>query len=191
MKTLRISFIIFILIFHSTFTQANVVEKSEMNRGNEQSKLFSKLPDDLTDIGYVQVGNATFTFLFWDIYNSRLFTKTGKYDDNSGQDLLFKINYLKDISADELIKRTVEQWQHLKYDESKYQHYIPKMKSIWPDIKSGDSLTLYRKNQTTIFYFNNEEVGNINDKSFSNLFLDIWLSNNTSQPKLRKQLIGE
>ncbi|MBU2918517.1 chalcone isomerase family protein [Psychrosphaera sp. F3M07] len=191
MKTLRISFIIFILIFHSTFTQANVVEKSEMNRGNEQSKLFSKLPDDLTDIGYVQVGNATFTFLFWDIYNSRLFTKTGKYDDNSGQDLLFKINYLKDISADELIKRTVEQWQHLKYDESKYQHYIPKMKSIWPDIKSGDSLTLYRKNQTTIFYFNNEEVGNINDKSFSNLFLDIWLSNNTSQPKLRKLLIGE
>jgi hypothetical protein len=191
MKTLRISFIIFILIFHSTFTQANVVEKSEMNRGNEQSKLFSKLPDDLTDIGYVQVGNATFTFLFWDIYNSRLFTKTGKYDDNSGQDLLFKINYLKDISADELIKRTVEQWQHLKYDESKYQHYIPIMKAIWPDIKSGDSLTLYRKNQTTIFYFNNEEVGNINDKSFSNLFLDIWLSNNTSQPKLRKQLIGE
>lgn len=191
MKTLRISFIIFILMFHSTFTQANVVEKSEMNRGNEQSKLFSKLPDDLTDIGYVQVGNATFTFLFWDIYNSRLFTKTGKYDDNSGQDLLFKINYLKDISADELIKRTVEQWQHLKYDESKYQHYIPKMKAIWPDIKSGDSLTLYRKNQTTIFYFNNEEVGNINDKSFSNLFLDIWLSNNTSQPKLRKQLIGE
>lgn len=178
-------------MFHSTFTQANVVEKSEMNRGNEQSKLFSKLPDDLTEIDYLEVGNATFTFLFWDIYNSRLFTKTGEYDENSDQDLLFKIKYLKDISADELIKRTVEQWQHLKYDESKYQHYIPKMKAIWPDIKSGDSLTLYRKNQTTLFYFNNEEVGNINDKRFSNLFLDIWLSNNTSQPKLRKQLIGE
>ncbi|MEI8646244.1 chalcone isomerase family protein [Pseudoalteromonas sp. Hal040] len=40
------------------------------------------------------------------------------------------------------------------------------------------------------FYFNDKELGQIDDKRFADNFLAIWLSADTSEPSLRKQLIG-
>jgi len=150
-----------------------------------------QLPNDFSQLGYTEVGKAKFTFLFWDIYKSTLFTKTGRYDDMASADLIYKIEYLKDITAKELIKRTVEQWQHLKVEESQYQPFVPLLKAIWPDIKSGDSLTLYRSETASVFYFNNKKIGIIESNQFGKLFVDIWLSPNTSEPELRKTLLGQ
>lgn len=149
-----------------------------------------QLPEVLTSLPFNKVGSAKFTFLFWDIYNSSLFTNSGRYEEESNKDVIFKIEYLKDITAEELIKRTVEQWQHLKYKKSDYEEFIPNLKRIWPNISAGDSLTLYRNNKSTEFYFNNTNIGVIDNEQFYKLFLAIWLSPDTSEPELRRSLIG-
>jgi hypothetical protein len=64
------------------------------------------------------------------------------------------------------------------------------LEKIWPDIKEGDSLSLYVSNNKSTFYFNNDLIGEIEQQEFSQLFLDIWLSKNTSEPKLRLELLG-
>jgi hypothetical protein len=161
------------------------------NETKKIKQVLEQLPSDFSQLGYTEVGRAKFTFLFWDIYKSALFTKTGLYGNTSSGDLIYKIEYLKDIKAEELIKSTVSQWQHLVIDKQQYQHFIPLLEQIWPDIKAGDSLTLYRNDRASVFYFNDKKVGEINDKTFGKLFLDIWLSSNTSEPELRKSLIGE
>ncbi|WP_232824699.1 chalcone isomerase family protein [Algibacillus agarilyticus] len=140
---------------------------------------------------FTQMGEATFSILFWDLYKSKLLTTTGRYPINiKFEHLIYEINYLADISKKDLIKRTVEQWQHIDIKESLYTPYLETLNQIWPDIESGDTLTLVLTNGTTEFYFNGVYIGQIIEPAFGPLFLDIWLSEKTSQPELRTDLLG-
>ncbi len=161
---------------------------SVANAGNKD--LLERLPIDYSQLGYKEVGRAKFSVLFWDIYDSALYTKSGRYFDQvSAESLLFKINYLKDITTEDLLEQTIQQWQHLEVPKSTYIPYISTLKAIWPNISAGDSLTMLVDNGKSIFYFNNEKVGVIHQQEFSRLFLDIWLSPDTSQAQLRSQLL--
>jgi len=137
------------------------------------------------------VGETTFSFLFWDLYESRLLTTSGKYPIDNNEKLIYEINYMTDISKKDLIHRTVEQWQHLGLPIESYQSFLPKLASIWPDITVGDTLSLLISNKTSHFYFNQHYIGRVDDPRFGQIFLDIWLAKNTSQPKLRSQLLGQ
>ena len=61
---------------------------------------------------------------------------------------------------------------------------------MWPDIKEGDSLSLLIHQGRSVFYFNQQYIGVINPSDFGQIFLAIWLSENTSEPELRRELLG-
>ncbi len=150
-----------------------------------------QLSELINTSAFITTGEATFSVLFWDLYKSRLKTTTGKYPISFDEDqLIFQIDYLADISKEDLIKRTVEQWQHQDIPKGVYQPYISQLSSIWPSITEGDSLAILVTKDSSIFYYNNQSVGVIKDNFFGKLFIDIWLDEKTSQPSLRKQLIG-
>ncbi len=136
-----------------------------------------------------EVGRARLRVWFRNVYNSALYTPTGKYDAGQ-QCLLFEIDYLMDISKDTLIKSTVENWQHLKVPATTYQPYIKSLHNIWTDVSKGDQLALKVNAAKSSFYLNGKYIGSIRSNKFGSLFLSIWLSENTTQPMLRKQLIG-
>ena len=138
------------------------------------------------------LGTAKFSVLFWDIYESRLLTSDGQLPlSHPCQYSMFEIKYLRDITKQELIENTVAQWQHLAITEKEYQPYLVALKNIWPDIRAGDQLILLNNATTTLFYFNQQKVGEIESEVFADLFLQIGLDENTSEPTLRKQLLGE
>ena len=70
------------------------------------------------------------------------------------------------------------------------------MQTIWPDINEGDELIIYvNKAGQSIFYsdisdVSTQELGVIKDEEFGPAFLDIWLSEKTSEPELRVKLLG-
>jgi hypothetical protein len=145
----------------------------------------------LKDHSYIPVGETTFSILFWDLYKSKLLTTSGKYPIEAAHEkLIYQIHYLADISSSDLIKRTVEQWQYLEIQPEKYEIYLAMLEKMWPDIKDGDSLSLVVNNNKSVFYFNNKFIGEIPQPEFSQLFLDIWLSQYTSEPELRLELLG-
>jgi hypothetical protein len=170
------------------------------NQGNEQSQStidmsttqFDHLSQLLESHYLVEIGNTTFSILFWDLYQSKLLTTSGQYPVEGKNDfLLYEIKYLADISSDDLIKRTQEQWQHIGLEEKEYQGFISKLKVIWPDISKGDTLSLLVDSEASHFYFNEAYIGSLVDGNFGQVFLDIWLAENTSQPNLRAELLGE
>ena len=63
--------------------------------------------------------------------------------------------------------------------------------TLWPNIEEGDTLLLKVEETKSTFYHNGELRGEITDQYFGPMFLAIWLSENTSQPELRTQLIGQ
>ena len=176
---------------HRSLSKHNQTEQSLSSLSNSY---LDELPNDFGKLNFKAVGSAKFSVLFWDIYNSTLYTKSGQYlpsNEYPPNSLIFEIEYLRDISAEDLLKRTIEQWQHLGISKTQYQHYIPLLICIWPDISVGDKLALLVDGQHSIFYFNHLKIGVIEQQDFSTLFLNIWLSPNTSQAKLRAQLLGD
>jgi hypothetical protein len=169
-----------------------VANENNINSIMVSNLQFDKLPKDFSELNFKEVGSAKFSVLFWDIYHSTLYTKSGSYLHNSSPDsLFFEIEYLRDITSNDLVDRTIEQWKYLEIAESEYSQFVPTLKAIWPDISSGDKLAMLLQNNQSVFYFNDVRVGNIEAKEFSKLFLDIWLSPKTSETKLRNQLLGE
>lgn len=159
---------------------------------SKPSKEQKTLDKYILDKNFKLLGKTTFSILFWDLYESKLLTTSGLYPiKQEYEKLVYEIHYLADISSKDLIKRTVEQWEHLKVPKAQYQHYLTDLKLIWPDIKKGDTLSLLIDEGKSAFYFNDRYIGIINDSEFGQLFLDIWLSENTSEPSLRLDLLGK
>lgn len=141
--------------------------------------------------GLEKVGEARLSVWFWSIYDSALYTQSGTYQKGQFPQAL-KIDYLRDIEADELLEQTEEEWQKLGESSEQYSPWLSSLSSIWPDIKEGDQLLLLvDAEQISHFYFNGEPVGQIKDAAFGSAFLRIWLDPQCSYPKVRRKLIGE
>ena len=81
-----------------------------------------------------KVGEAKLKVLFWDVYNSSLYSKTGEYQAEQFPQAL-KINYLIDIDAEDLIERTQDEWEKLGIKQVTFSEWIPLLTNIFPDIK--------------------------------------------------------
>ena len=90
------------------------------------------------------VGEAKLKVLFWDVYNSSFYSKTGEYQAEQFPQAL-KINYLRDIDAEDLIERTQDEWEKLGIKQITFSQWIPLLTNIFPDIKKGDTLLLSRE----------------------------------------------
>jgi hypothetical protein len=137
-----------------------------------------------------KVGEAKLQVMFWDIYNASLYNQTGEYQAELFPQVL-RIDYLRDIDSEDLIARTLEEWQKLGIKQDTWTPWISLLTEIFPNIKKGDSLLLnVSKNQHSEFFFNGKTIGKITDKNFGSSFLRIWLDENASYPKVRNKLIG-
>jgi len=166
-----------------------------LHHGAAQTKPVAQWNNTLSQVleqnPFQQVGKSVFSFLLWDIYESQLATTTGSYPvEMPNQKVLFEIHYFKAISAQDLVQKTVEQWQHLNITSTRYSPYLAELERIWPNIKENDTLTLVMSELSSAFYYNNNLVGVIESNTFGPLFLAIWLSEDTSEPGLRSQLLG-
>lgn len=182
--------LIFVVVISSTAQANNEVTKCQLSK--QSPMLMNELLPSMKDKHFRQLGSAKFSVLFWDIYQSTLLTTDGQPPfSNRCQHALFEIQYLRDISKQELLENTISQWRHLALNESDYIEFVPLLDGIWPDIKAGDQLSMLSQAGTTVFYLNRQSIGAIDSAGFAKLFLSIWLDENTSEPKLRQQLLGE
>jgi hypothetical protein len=142
-------------------------------------------------IDFKKVGEAKLAILFWDVYQSELYSLTGAYQKNIFPQAL-KIHYLRNIKAKDLIERTEEEWQKLGINSQISAPWIEQLKTMWPNIKKGDELlVVVNKSGDSDFYFNQQEIGTIINTDFGANFLRIWLDEKSSYPELQKQLTGE
>lgn len=146
----------------------------------------------LAEQPFILLGKAKFSVLFWDIYESALLTTDGQRPfDDTCQQSLFEIEYLRDISKKDLLDNTVSQWQHLSFKESEYAVFLPLLERIWLDINAGDRLSMLTQENKTLFYLNSKFIGEIDSATFAKTFLSIWIDEGTSEPKLRLKLLGD
>ncbi|MCE9679487.1 chalcone isomerase family protein [Shewanella sp. AS1] len=138
-----------------------------------------------------KIGEGEMTYLFWTLYQAELFAQSVPYQSELAQDKALRIRYYRAIDKGDLIQATADQWQHLGYSDTNIKDWLLPLSQIWPDVEAGDELMLFvTQDGQSHFYFGEQPIGVIPDPRFGEAFLSIWLSKNTSEPRLRKQLLG-
>ncbi len=138
-----------------------------------------------------KVGSAKLKVLLWNIYESALYSPNG---DFAGIEpgLALEIEYKRNISKTAFIDYTREEWQKQSLYSSDSEQWLSSLRQIFPSVRKGDRLVLkVTDSLTSEFYFNDEFIGAVANANFTHEFLAIWLSEQSSYPDLRNQLIGK
>ena len=137
-----------------------------------------------------KVGSAKLRVLLWNIYESALYTPSGDFEGVE-PGLALEIEYKRNISKKSFIDYTREEWQKQSLYSDESELWLADLRGIFPSVRKGDRLVLKVANSlTSEFYYNDEFIGEISNASFTNEFLAIWLSEQSSYPDLRNQLVG-
>ena len=137
------------------------------------------------------LGQGKLQYLFVHIYDVNLYTNDNYFSFD--KDFALKLEYKIKLHGNKIADISTEKIRALGYkDEIKMAAWHAQMKDIFPDVKEGTSLTgFYKPNQPTVFYKDSEKIGTIKDPEFGKWFFGIWLSEKTSEPKLRQAILGE
>lgn len=135
------------------------------------------------------VGQGRLSVLFWDIYEIRLFTTDGRYDP--GQPLALVLHYLRPVSGRDIAETSIDEIRKQGMtDPVILADWQAQLMHVFPDIARGDELVGTYDDSGGRFHLNGALIGEISDPELSRRFFDIWLSEATSQPRLRQRLLG-
>jgi hypothetical protein len=136
------------------------------------------------------VGEAQLKVMFWKIYNAKLAASNGEWKKDAP--FALSLTYLRDFDGEEIASRSVDEMRDIGYeDEVLLAKWYEQMRSVFPNVKEGENITgVMDKEQYTHFYYDGNLIGSIEDTSFGQAFFDIWLNEKTSEPKMRKKLLG-
>jgi Chalcone isomerase-like len=137
------------------------------------------------------VGSGSLKFLFWNVYKASLYAPNASY--NAGKPIALQLEYLMDLEGDDIADRSITEMKKQGYNNNtKLSAWENEMKKIFPNVQNGLVLTgILTDKGTTVFFKNGKKIGEVFDKEFGKRFFDIWLSEKTSEPKLRSLLTGK
>ena len=152
----------------------------------------TNLPEDLTrDVKGLSVrGEAVLRFFGLKVYDVRLWTQMKPFDHS--EPFAIELVYDMAIKGKDIADRSVKEMRAQGVsDEAKLRRWGDEMAKIFPDIKQGDTLIGVSIPATEARFYNREKlIATIPDAEFAKAFFDIWLSEKTSEPKVRLKLLG-
>ncbi len=153
----------------------------------------SERPELLADYvpGAALVGSARMRVLFWDVYDANLFAPAGEWEP--GRPFALSLDYLRELNGDAIADRSIEEIRRQGVaDEATLARWRELIGDIIPDVDANTKLLgIADANQHAVFLRNGEPLGKIEDPAFTRAFFGIWLSEATSEPGLRRRLLGD
>jgi len=157
---------------------------------SSQTMPSSREPLSLSTASWPLVGEARLKVLLWQVYDSALYTPSGRWLGAGPYQL--SLTYLRDVSVEQLIKETRKAWDEQNRAHLEQENWLQKLAEMWPDISAGDNLVFgVGADDQTQFWFNGQSIGGIDHPDFAAFFGGIWLSEDSPRPALRARLIGE
>lgn len=136
------------------------------------------------------VGRGILSYAFWDIYEATLFAPEGIW--NPDKPFALSIEYFRALNGKAIADRSVQEIRQQGFtNEVTLAAWNSQMKAIFPNVEKGTVLTaIYVPDKQTTFYNGPEIIGTIKDDNFGKSFFGIWLAEKTSEPELRRKLLG-
>jgi Chalcone isomerase-like len=129
--------------------------------------------------------------LYWwgfHVYDAS-FYRAGSF---ASPEFALEIRYHKSFRGTSIANRSAEEMRKIGVPEPQATQWGKELASFLPDVESGQTLmAVYTPAQGTIFYHDGKRIAQVNGADFSKAFFGIWLDPKTSQPKLRRELLGQ
>lgn len=143
------------------------------------------------------VGQADFSFLWFDVYQASLYHPQGHFNFEQLVGTRLELNYKVNLKSNELVKGTKKQWQELGFEiDQQREGWLQQLGVIWPNIEDGDSLAFsVLPSGAGEFALSRQggeykTIGVIDSAIFSEEFLAIWLADRNDHKEFRLALLG-
>jgi hypothetical protein len=139
-------------------------------------------------------GGGELAFFGLSIYDARLYRiASARGECAPDESFALHLIYKRRLYGDRIAARSVEEMTKLGYGTAEQRvRWGALLKKLLPDVNEGDSLTGVNVPLLGVsFYQNGKPLGTIDDREFARAFFAIWLDPRTSEPALRRQLLGE
>ncbi len=136
------------------------------------------------------VGSGTLTFFVFRVYDAWLWAPDGEW--SSTEPFVLDLRYSRALVGVQIADRSVEEIRKQgRGSDAQLESWGAFMRQAFPDVTEGDRLTgEFTPGGATRFYFNGELQAEIEDPEFGPAFAAIWLAPETSEPRLRRALLG-
>jgi hypothetical protein len=152
-------------------------------------------PDEVASAiaGSRLLGQGRLTFLGLHVYDARLWA--GEGFDPAGfaeRPLALELVYARRLVGQQIAERSLKEMKReAGITPEQSSAWLAEMVQAFPDVNKGDRLTgVLLPGTGARFYLNGQRRREVRDTEFARRFFGIWLSDATSQPTLRKALLG-
>lgn len=139
------------------------------------------------------IGQGRLTVWGFQVYDARLWAAAGfGAGGYASQPLALELAYLRAFEAAEVAKRSLQEMRRsAAISEAQAAQWTTELLRVIPDVRPGDRITgVHSPGVGAAFWVNGRASGEIRDAEFARLFFGIWLSPNTSEPRLRQALLA-
>lgn len=127
------------------------------------------------------------------VYDARLWVQPGWTAERFAQQpLILDLLYARSLLGVRIAERSLTEMQRsARVNPARGAVWLAQMKALFPDVRAGDRITGWLvPGETSRFAVNRRPIGEVTDTLFGELFFGIWLAPHTSEPELRRALIG-
>jgi len=138
-------------------------------------------------------GMGTLRWMGLKIYEARLFASARPNPAQLTQlPFALELTYAREFNGSSIAERSIDEIKKLGIGSAEqHQAWRSRMQAIFPNVKSGDRIRgIHRPGSGASFMLNDKPIGTIDDAEFARAFFSIWLDPKTSEPSLRKELLG-
>jgi hypothetical protein len=139
------------------------------------------------------IGATRLRVFGFQIYDARLWAQPSfEAQSYINSPFAIEINYLRKFDNDAVAERSIQEMRKLGgMTDVQATQWLAQMRKIFPDIAKGDRLVgIHNPGVGAVFIFNGKPAGEIKDPEFARLFFGIWLSPQSSEPQMRRELLG-
>ena len=139
-------------------------------------------------------GEGQLRFLRLRIYDAKLWvTPPFEAESYERHPLALELTYHRAFSGAAIAQRSIEEIQRQRsLSPAQAERWRQVLAAVLPDVQAGDRLTsLYQPELGMRLWRGNQELSAIQDAELAKLFFGIWLSPRTSEPDLRRALLGQ
>lgn len=137
------------------------------------------------------IGSSSLHFIGFKVYDIALWSE----DKNFSYEKKFAIfiHYNMSFSKEDLAKRSIEEIErlHVLSDEER-KNYLAQLTKIFSSVKKGDEkVAMFLPGSGVKMFYNGKSGGKITDPKLARLFIDIWLDEKGSYPKVTRNILGK
>lgn len=139
-------------------------------------------------------GSGAFRWFGLKIYDAELWViKDGVTAENfSSTVYALDLRYARHLVGQKIAEASIDEISKLGIaTPAQKKAWLASMTALFPDVEKDSRITgVYAPGQPTRFYLNDVPLGIVTDPEFGKAFFSIWLHPKTSEPALRRALLG-